>query len=204
MYLFGKAASGPSMASGELKANAYQQMHEACSSSNYSKILSLIEQAKQADKDIADLDNSSTPFMDSLYESQLSRLVNEGEPILIASAKARFDIVWQLLENGANPNVKDEHGKTMMRFLVELACSNKTEYYYIRQVKCLLESSKKYPIQLDFADEKGITPLMYAILEQHDAMRHELERHGAKLSDENRMILESKLIEKGRISAPQR
>ncbi|PSN40934.1 hypothetical protein C0J52_16263 [Blattella germanica] len=88
-------------------------------------------------------------------------------PLLIAITRLNDEIGIKLLKHGANPNAKDECGRTPMHHAVEANL--------IKVVECLLELE----CDIDCSNTEGGTPLLKAIEQGNEEIAITLLNHGA-------------------------
>ena len=129
-------------------------------------------------------------------------------PLHEAAFKERYDIVKLLIENGADPDIRNNEGKTFLDlcgpekrkniedFLKDYSTSKETKSYEVVSIfdnalldfayynnlievkKCVY--SGKFDINVQ--DDKGYTPLMYAIINNNLNMVMFLIEHGADIN----------------------
>jgi hypothetical protein len=180
--------SSPTAGSPRDKLDHTTDMAEACAS-DIERVIELIETARKDDEEDGAKSSSKTPLMVSNYGGYLGKLVNHEQPILIAASKGFFAIVALLIKNGAEPNVKDEHGRNILYYLAEYACKNrKADEVYLRHVDVLFNEAKAAGHSLDpnLADTYGITPVMYANVNGHARLVEKLFEKGASLTHDQR------------------
>lgn len=92
-------------------------------------------------------------------------------PLHIACVRGRYDIVCNLLQNGANINSRDNDGKSPIYF----ACENG----HVNVVKCLLDGDA----DVNLRDNDSASPLSIASQQGHDVIVNLLLNHGADVDN---------------------
>ncbi|CAB0041997.1 unnamed protein product [Trichogramma brassicae] len=97
-------------------------------------------------------------------------LPNTGESALNLALKSKNNEVFELLlSNGADPNLGNKNGRTLLHLIDKV----------VDAAKMLFELSKDLPVQVDARDNWGNTPLHLAMRERNLKMIEFLLRRGA-------------------------